>query len=1138
MNKIIKIFFNKAFLSFYVSQFLGIFNDSFFRIALATYIILGAGIFSTDVKYTLVTSLVAVFVLPSLLFSASAGEIADKYRKDMIIKVSKLVQLNLVFVAMAGFLFQNVWLLIAVLFLQGTVAALFNVTKYSVIPEIVEHDEIVAGNSFIQAGNYIAALLGIICGVLVYSVNKKYLFLIFLTVGVLGLLASLFIPALKNNTRKFNISKNFIKTAFKNISYFKLSKDIYSCILGISWFWFTGVVLVSQIPNFAEVILNSRQNLYIFLVSLLASGIFCGAISAYFLLKKEISIRYVPVSVLLMTLFIVDLSFSAEYIHNAISTDISMASFLSSFTGVRIIIDVFSFSLFSGLYIVSLMTVLQVLANRKIRGRIIGINNVINVIFMAVGAAVCQLFIKIGLSFPQILTLIAVFNVIGALYICYVLPAHLLRIITKRFMKIFYTVEVEGMENFEKCKGGTLIIANHTSLIDGIVLSVTFGEKLAFAVNTDVTKKFWVKPFLRMIKFFPVDNTNVMVVKSIIDEIKKGQKIVIFPEGRITTTGGLMKVYPGPAVIADKSNADILPICIEGTQYSDFSYYGAKTKTKHQRKIKLTVLPPRKLDVNRSLSDNRRRNIAITKLYDIMCEMKFASNFADKTIFESLIDSLSLVGAGKEILEDIDRNPVELGSFLKEIFALAHKIKKQTEVKEYVGIISANTKDAIEAFFALSALDRIPAVLNYTETSENILFDIKNVGIKTVYTTKFFVENYKLHELIKTLIGNGIKIIYVEDVKKSMTIFNKIYAYFVSKFPKTYYKNICRNFDINSPAAVLFTSAFKGKSKAVVLTHRNIQAQRAQLSAVMDFGVLDKFFNAMPIFSSLGFVAGTLLPLLRGIKVFIYHSPLHYKMVSELVYDTNSTVILGTDTFLNGYAQNANPYDFYSIRYVISGMEKLKEETVKIWEENFGKRIFEAYGTAETASTISINTPMYFKQYSVGRMLPSVECRLESTSAFVGASHLWVKGPNVSNYYIENEQLISTENNKNWFDTGDIVEIDRDGFVFMKGKSKRFTKVNGESISLTELEFRISNIWQDYKHALIAVVKNNKKEIVLFTTKQNADLGELLNVAEEQKTEDFIIPDRVFIMEKLPITGTGSPDYVKLQEIYKDSLIN
>jgi acyl-[acyl-carrier-protein]-phospholipid O-acyltransferase/long-chain-fatty-acid--[acyl-carrier-protein] ligase len=1134
MKNLIKVFFNKGYFAFCISQFLGVFNDHFFRIALATYIMLGPTSLSTGAKYFFASFLIAVFMVPSLLFSATAGEIADRYRKDIVIRIVKLAQLLLAFIGIAGFLVHSVTVLLIVLFISGILSAFFSPVKYSAVPELLEHEQLVAGNSIVQAGTYISMLLGNICGILVYSIDKSWLFLIYLTVAVIGLTAALFIPELKTNTQKFDISKNFIKTTFKNMSYLKYTKDIYMCILGISWFWFVGVVLVYQIPNFAEIVLKGQQDLYIFLALLLTSGVFVGALLSCLLLKKEISIKYVPISVVLMTVFIVDLSFSANYAHVALTTNIALSDFLSTLSGIRIIIDVFAYSLFAGLYIVPLITMLQVLANRKIRARVFATNAVVNVLFMIAGCSVCFIFIKMGLAFPAVLTLIALFNVVAAIYICTILPAHLLRIIVKRIIDILYKIEVVGIENFEKCKGGTLIIANHTSLIDGIILSVTFGEKLSFAINSDVINKFWMKPLLKIIKYFPVDNTNVMVVKSIIDEIKKGGMVVIFPEGRITTTGGLMKVYPGPAVIADKSDADILPICIEGIQYSDFSYFGAKSKIKRQRKIKLTILPPRKLNVNQSLSDSRRRNIAITKLYDIMCEMKFASNFSDKTLFESLIDSLSLVGRRKKILEDINRQPINLGDFLGAVFAFTHKISKQTENKEYVGIIAANTKTMIEIFFALSALNRIPAMINFTDSIENILYNLKNVGITKVYTSKRFIKASNLNNLTEALKENGIKVIYAEDIKDSFTMFNKMSAYLKSHFPRIYYKNICSTFDVFAPAVILFTSAFKGKSKAVVLSHKNIQASRAQLSSVMDFGILDSFFNAMPIFSSLGLVAGTLLPLLRGIKVFEYHSPLHYKMVSELVYDTDSTVLLGTDTFLSGYAKNAHPYDFYAIRYVIAGIEKLKEETIQIWEDNFGKRIFEAYGTTETASTISINTPMYFKEYSVGRLLPSVECKLESTTAFVGSSHLLVKGPNIANCYIENKQLISKKENGEWFDTGDIVEIDRDGFVFMKGKSKRFTKVDGESISLTELEFNISNIWKEHKSAVLAVQNNRKKEIVVFTTKQDADLGDLQKFAQEQKIENFVLPDKIVVVEKIPIIGTGATDYTKLHEIFKE----
>jgi acyl-[acyl-carrier-protein]-phospholipid O-acyltransferase/long-chain-fatty-acid--[acyl-carrier-protein] ligase len=527
----------------------------------------------------------------------------------------------------------------------------------------------------------------------------------------------------------------------------------------------------------------------------------------------------------------------------------------------------------------------------------------------------------------------------------------------------------------------------------------------------------------------------VMVVKSIIDELKKGGMVVIFPEGRITTTGGLMKVYPGPAVVADKSNADILPVCIEGSQYSDFSYFGIKTKSRRQRKITVTILPPRKLGVDHSLPDSARRSAAVTKLYDVMCEMKFAGNSKNNTIFYSLIQKILLVGRGKEIIDDMNRQPITFGYLLGAVFAFAGRIVRQTEEDEYVGLMMSNTKTMVEIFFALSAVNRVPCMINYTDTPENILACAKNAGIKKIYTSKAFITESGLENIESKLSENGIKLFYTEDLKDGLKFTEKLFAYLMSFFPRRYYKIINKKIDISKPAVVLFTTGDTGKSKSVVLSHKNVQAIRAQLSSVMDFGIQDSFFNAMPAFHSFGITAGMLFPLLRGIKVFMYHSPLHYRTVSELVYDTNSTVILGTDTFLYGYAQTAHPYDFYSVRFVIAGVEKLREETVKAWEENFGIRIFEAYGTAETSSTLAINTPMYFKNGSTGRFLPSVEYKLEPMAGLSAGGRLTVKGPNVSNSYIKDGVLNMSSDE--WFDTGDIVKIDEDGFVFCRRQNRK-----------------------------------------------------------------------------------------------------
>ncbi len=1135
MKNLLKVFFSRSFFSLYAAQFLGIFNDNFFRSAFATFVVFDLVSLSEKSRSLIVSLMVAVFMLPFLLFSATAGEITDKYRKDVIVKIVKILQFAVLLLAFWGFVFKNIWILLFVLFLLGVLSAVLSPVKFSILPEILENDDLICANSLIQAGTYLSIVSGVIAGSALYQSDRTLLFIILAVIAVLGIAAAFFLPELKPapQQKPLEISKNIFKAAAESISFLKHSRDIYLCILGVSWFWFIGVIFVTQMPTFAKVALHGNESVYILIIILFSAGIALGALLSYFLLKNKISLKHIPISVVFMTVFIVDIALGANSVN--LETSIEIKKIFTTFSGIRIIFDLFAFSVFGGLYIVPLMTMLQVVANRKIRGRVLAVNNFVNVLFMLAAAVICILFLG-NLPIPTTLAFIALFNIAVAVYISILLPAHLLRTLTKRFLTLFYSVNVKGFENFEKCKGGTLIIANHTSMLDAIILSTTFGEKVSFAINTDTIRKFWVKPFLKLIKYFPVDPTNPMVVKSIIDELKKGGIVAIFPEGRITTTGGLMKIYPGPAVIADKSNADILPVCIEGSQYSDFSYFGSKVKSRRQRNITLTVLPPRKLGIDGEIPDGQRRQIAVTKLYDIMCEMKFASSITTDTLFTSLIKAVKLVGRNKEILDDINRNPITLGYLIAAIFAFAKLIVKKTKENEYIGLMLPNSKTTVEIFFALSASNRIPCMINYAGNVCSTIEYIHNTGAKTVFTSRAFIEELNLFELVNKLDKNGVNVIYTEDLKKKLKVADKLFAYMMSYFPSYYYKKINKNIDHSKTAVVLYTSGAEGTPKAVALTHKNIQTNRNQISSVLDFGLMDSFFNTMPIFHSFGMVGGMFLPLLRGIKVFMYHSPLHYKIVPELVYETNSTVIFGTDTFLNGYAKSAHPYDFYFIRFVVAGVEKLREETANLWADNFGIRIFEAYGSTETSSTVAVNTPIYFKTGSVGRFLPSIEYKLVETPHLEG-NRLYVKGENVMSGYIKDGVLsVPKTLTDGWYDTGDIVNMDEDGFVFVKDTTKRFIKMDCGNISLTELETLISAAYPQGKHALVVITAGKEKQIILFTTDSNITCANLKEIFEGKTLAKLSVACRVETVSEIPIVGTGKTDYNKLIETAKGLL--
>jgi acyl-[acyl-carrier-protein]-phospholipid O-acyltransferase/long-chain-fatty-acid--[acyl-carrier-protein] ligase len=332
----------------------------------------------------------------------------------------------------------------------------------------------------------------------------------------------------------------------------------------------------------------------------------------------------------------------------------------------------------------------------------------------------------------------------------------------------------------------------------------------------------------------------------------------------------------------------------------------------------------------------------------------------------------------------------------------------------------------------------------------------------------------------------------------------------------------------SEPAVVLFTSGSEGTPKGVVLSHRNLLANRYQLGAVVDFNPSDIVFNALPVFHSFGLTGGLLLPLLAGVRVFLYPSPLHYRTIPELAYGVNATIFFATDTFLAGYARVADNYDFYSVRYVFAGAERVKPETRRVWSEKFGIRILEGYGATETAPALAVNTPMHFKAGTVGRLLPGIEHRVETVEGIYDGGRLFVRGPNVMLGYLRAENPGVLDPPKDgWYDTGDIVRFDSEGFVTIKGRAKRFAKVAGEMVPLGAIEDLVARVWPSAMHAVVAIPDAKRGEqLVLITEQADAARAPLASAAREAGLPEIFIPRAIVPVAKVPILGTGKIDYV------------
>ena len=709
----------------------------------------------------------------------------------------------------------------------------------------------------------------------------------------------------------------------------------------------------------------------------------------------------------------------------------------------------------------------------------------------------------------------------------------------KKFLRFtlqkLYKVKIEGLENLSQAGDRALIVANHLSFLDAALLAAFLPEKPLFAVNTFIARQWWMNPFASMAKTFPLDPTNPMATKALIAELKKGGHCVIFPEGRITVTGSLMKVYEGPGMIADRAGAKVVPVRLDGAQYTPLSRLRGKVRIRMFPEITIRILKPRELTAPEDVQGRARRALMGRKLYDIMTDMLFESSDYKKTLFQSLLDARVIHGGEHKVAVDIERKPLDYNQIIRRSFVLGGNMTSLTAPGEYVGLMLPNMTGTITAFFALQAFGRVPAMLNFSTGSKSVVSACQTAGLKTVITAHRFIETARMQPMVDEIEKAGIKVLYLEDLSRKINFGDKLKGFAASLFPQNYYNKISPR-KPDDAAVVLFTSGSEGSPKGVVLSHTNIQANRFQLSSRVDFGPTDRIFNALPVFHSFGLTAGTLLPLLSGIQVFFYPSPLHYRIVPELVYDTNSTIMFGTDTFLSGYARFANPYDFYSLRYVFAGAEKLKEETRRMYAEKYGVRIFEGYGSTETSPVLSTNTPMHYKASTVGRLMPGIQHKLEPVPGVEDGGRLSVHGPNVMlGYLLADNPGVLVPPKDGWYDTGDIITFDTDGHISIKGRAKRFAKIAGEMVSLTAAEVLVAAAYPGHQHAVVSIPDPKKGEaLILITTHMDMQTEELIRVAKAQGISELMVPRRIKAINSIPVLGTGKTDYVALQKLVNE----
>lgn len=494
-----------------------------------------------------------------------------------------------------------------------------------------------------------------------------------------------------------------------------------------------------------------------------------------------------------------------------------------------------------------------------------------------------------------------------------------------------------------------------------------------------------------------------------------------------------------------------------------------------------------------------------------------------KPLWDALLEARRAHGGKKLILEDADRKPLSYDDLVRAAFALGRKLKRLTALGERVGVLLPTSAGFAVTFFALHAIGRVPVMLNFTAGARAVRAACEVAGVKRVLSARRFVQQGKLDDLVAEL-ERDLAVAWLDELRKTIGLADKLYAATAGALPRL----ALHRAQPDDPGAVLFTSGSFGAPKGVMLTQANLVANPRQIGVHIQLDPAWTMFNPLPAFHSLGLTAGLLVPLLNGLRSFQYPSPLHVKQIPRLIRETGAQVLFATDTFANQYARAAEPGDLDGLLFVVSGGEKVRPETQKLYPH---APVLEGYGATETAPVIAVNQPDRNAPGSVGRLLPGLEPRLDPVDGIPEGGRLFVRGPNIMGGYLgpdgRPEPLPG-----GWHDTGDVASIGPDGLVRLLGRLKRFAKVAGEMVSLTAVEDLAARLWPDARHAVVAVADPRKGErLILVTERQDAEAAPLAAFMKTEGAPEIAAPKRVLHVFELPLLGSGKVDYGALQQL-------
>ncbi len=722
--------------------------------------------------------------------------------------------------------------------------------------------------------------------------------------------------------------------------------------------------------------------------------------------------------------------------------------------------------------------------------------------------------------------------------------------------------------------GPVLLLPNHVSWWDWLLIGVCLEKDWRFVTSSTTANLSWIhRRIMINRRTFPVDMTSPYAVKHMAEYLLKGGRLVLFPEGRLSETGSLMKLFDGTGFLISKTHAKVITCYIRGANRLPFSRNPNRKRWFPQLSVHFSPIlspPPHE---HASVSETRSRLTDWLREQMLRQQFETEMRFGPATVPEAIMQQARR-RSRQVVLQDGSMQELTYRRLLQGADLLADQWRKQfSESDRRIGVLLPNVNAMPVVMLSLWAANRIPTILNYTAGPATLLSCARLAGLKHLVSSKTFLARVKLD--LAPLEAAGIEIIFLEDVRSKVSARHKVLG-LLRQLMRLHLPTGSSQPD--DTAVILFTSGSEGEPKGVDLTHRNLLANMRQMLSVIDLMDTDRFFNALPFFHSFGLTVGLLLPLVQGVFVFTYLSPLHYRIVPSAFYNLNCTVFFGTNTFLMGYARKAHPYDFRALRYLFAGAEKVQEATSTLWMRKFGGRVLEGYGVTECSPCLSVNLPMHPRHGSAGKFLPTIEWRLETVEGITqpevqsqqpaassqqpgegrfrlscpcspdppsGMQHpvftnstgrLFVRGPNVMRGYLNPEANARFQALDGWYDTGDIAKVDADGFLYILGRLKRFAKISGEMVSLAAVEDALAGAFPKYGLRFAVAVLSRPdavrgERLIAITNEPKLTLEEVREAIRSRGLSNLAVPREIKVLHDLPRLGTGKINHRQLERM-------